>query len=140
MVSFSSPPQQKFAGLHKKSLTLNRRSNCDIHCNIFSIIPPQKIEARNVEAEITCMLLFTLPPHPRATLAPPRERVSLSFKCDITYKILVGSGLGFNSDGDTPNVSIQSCVQSSFAFAMMDHERQTHEARERVRASQKERI
>jgi len=45
-----------------------------------------------------------------------------------------------SSNGATPKTSLQSSVQSSSAFAMTDHERQTHEARERVLASQKDRI
>ena len=98
-------------------------------------------KVRKVEAEITCMLLFPLVrPHPRPTPLFPKERVSLNFKCDITYRILVGSGGGVSSNGATPKTSLQSSVQSSSAFAMIYHERQTHEARERVLASQKDRI
>mmetsp|Transcript_35636 Transcript_35636/g.85990 ORF Transcript_35636/g.85990 Transcript_35636/m.85990 type:complete len:128 (-) Transcript_35636:346-729(-) len=109
--------------------------------NILLIISTHSLshlpKPRNAEAEITGILLF----HPRPTPpAPPTQRVSLSFQCDIRYSIFVGSGGGRSCDGATPNVSMQSSVHNSSAFAMLDHERQTHDARESVRASQNERI
>ena len=58
----------------------------------------------------------------------------------MTYRIRVGSGAGVSSDGITPKVSLHNCVHNSFAFANFDQLRQTHAARERVLASQKERI
>lgn len=112
---------------HKKSAALIN--------NDFDHLP----KLQKAEAEITGILFSLLVrPHPRPVL--PKERVSLNFKCDITYRILVGSGGGVSSNGATPKTCLHSSVQSSSEFAMMDHERQTHEARERVFASQNERI
>ena len=79
-----------------------------------------------------CISLAPLPPHPRAT--------SLNLKCERTYNIRVGSGGGCNSEGATPNVSLHNSDQSSLALAIRLQARETQDARERVGASQKERI